>query len=219
MICAVVMTDGRRDCIAESIPTLRKLGPFSRRVIHDDSGDPEYRAWLMAEFPDFELIVTPSRSGFGGAYASMFRHMAAAVEPFLFVTEDDFVFHRYVDLTTVADTLTRHPHLVQLALRRQAWSDAEIAAGGVVEQHPDDYTECSDAGAQWLEHTRFFTTNPSMYRRTLCERGWPTGQNSEGRFGIALREEHPDARFAFWGSRQSGEWVHHIGHERVGTGY
>jgi hypothetical protein len=127
--------------------------------------------------------------------------------------------NRDLDWNDLAAALVRQPHLVQLALRRQPWNAEEAAAGGVVEVHPEDFTECTDGDATWLEHTRFFTTNPSIYRRDLCSVGWPSGTKSEGIFSVEIVAAHPDWRFAYWGARDSGEWCLHIGNERVGMGY
>ena len=221
MIALLVMTDGRDDVLAQTLPLVAAHVPHTRFVVHDDTGSLAHRAELAERYRDLgvDVIGGDERRGFGGAIAAAWAHLAGVPELFVAHFEDDFVPTRPVDWYDVADTLTRHPYLVQLALRRQPWNEAEKAAGGIVEQHPDDYIECSDAGAVWLEHSRFFTTNPSMYRRSLCERGWPSGANSEGRFGISLLQDDPGARFAFWGARDSGEWVSHIGHERNGTGY
>ena len=83
---------------------------------------------------------------------------------------------------------------------------------------PDDFVEVGVPNVRWLEHRRFFTTNPSLYRRSLCWTGWPDTDHSEGAFTTQLLED-PELRFAYWGSRNSGEWCEHIGHERAGTGY
>ena len=52
VIVLLVMTDGRRACIEQTIPSaLAQLdGPISLRVIHDDSGDASYRMWLRKRF-------------------------------------------------------------------------------------------------------------------------------------------------------------------------
>lgn len=67
-IALLVMTDGRGDCIKKAVPSALACldGPVTRRIIHDDSGDPEYREFLKKSFPTFELVVSPHRSGFGG---------------------------------------------------------------------------------------------------------------------------------------------------------
>lgn len=227
MIELLVMTDGRREHIGDTIRSAgdNLVGPIERRWIHDDSGDRDHRAWLEEQFPGWLVIGHPAgRQGFGGAISNAWRHLqAAGAAPFVFHLEDDFTFNRPVDLVSMVEVLKRRPYLVQLALRRQPWNVAEIEAGGIVEQYPDDYVETrledGAPGPAWLEHRRFFTTNPSLYRRELMARGWPAGAHSEGRFGVELVAEDPDARFAYWGSRDSGEWVRHNGHTRNGTGY
>lgn len=221
MIVLLVMTDGRDDLLARTLPVATAHVPHTRLLVHDDTGDYRHRLALSDQWRHLgaEVIGGDTRRGFGGAISAAWAHLERAVEPFVVHLEDDFILGRPFDWLDLADTLIRHPHLVQLALRRQPWNPAEIAAGGVIEQHPDDYTECRDAGGVWLEHTRFFTTNPSIYRRAMCAEGWPTGDRSEGVFTHRIRTNHPDWRFAYWGARSSGEWCEHIGHQRAGTGY
>ena len=219
MITLLAMTDGRDDVLAETLPVAMRHVPHRNLVIHDDTGDLDHQAQLAAKFPTAEVIGGAERRGFGGAIQAAWQHLTRTPNPFVVHLEDDFVLNRPLDWFTLAHVLDTHPHLVQLALRRQPWNAEEHAAGGIVEQHPDDYTERSYADKTWLEHTRFFTTNPSIYRRSLCVEGWPTGENSEGRCGIDLLARHPEWRFGFWGSKDSGEWCEHVGHERVGTGY
>ncbi len=223
MIALLVMTDGR-DHIFTTIPSAMAYlsGPISERWIHDDSGDPVVADRLARVFPDWQIISTPGRSGFGGAIRSAWSTLAEVSEAdYVFHLEDDFSFARPVDLVDMVGILERNPRLVNLALRRQPWNAEEIAAGGIVEQHPADYAERLDRGAAhpWLEHRRFFTTNPGLYRRSLLlENEWPDGERSEGRFSLALLED-PDLRFGYYGSRASGEWVHHDGNVRAGKGY
>lgn len=221
MIVLLVMTDGRQDCISQAIPSaLANLeGPITRKVIHDDSDDETYRHWIAEQFPDFEVIWHPAgRQGFGGAIRHAWGHLALGQERFVFHLEDDFTFNRSVDLQAVAEVLEGRPYLAQMALRRQPWNDAERSAGGIVEQHPGDFREASDGSSSWLEHRRFFTTNPSLYRSKLCRQPWPRGHESEGRFTHQLLAS-PKLRFGYWGGFDSGEAVHHIGNQRVGVGY
>lgn len=221
MIDLLVMTDGR-DTIYETIPSAEAflVGPIESRTIHDDSGDPTNADKLRRVFPDWTVITTPGRSGFGGAIRSAWRYIAAEREaPFVFHLEDDFTFRRVVELVDLAAVLEHRPHLSQLALRRQPWNADEAAAGGIVEQHPDDWIDHEWENRQWLESRRNFTTNPSLYRRSLVFAGWPDGPGSEGRFGIGLLEADPETTFGYWGARDSGEWVHHIGNTRKGSGY
>ena len=221
MIALLVMTDGR-DHIFETIPSAEAflLGSISEKWIHDDSGDARHADKLRRIFPGWRVVSTAGRSGFGGAIRSAWSTLLAeSSAPFVFHLEDDFTFRRIVELDRMASVLVHHPELAQLALRRQPWNVEELAAGGIVELHPEDFAEVEDErGNVWLEHSRFFTTNPGLYRRELMEREWPTGEQSEGRFSLQLFED-PAARSGYWGSRDSGEWVSHIGQHRAGTGY
>ncbi len=214
------MTDGRLDCIEQTIESARQnlQGPVTHKVIHDDTADDQHRDRLRKMFPDFEVIGQQMRMGFGGAIQSAWGYIKSRPERFVFHLEDDFTFNEPIDTAEMAHVLDRNPSLVQIALRRQPWNDAERAAGGIVEQHPDDYTERSDNGVWWLEHRRFFTTNPCVYRTALTAKGWPAGEHSEGRFGLELCE-NPTIRFGYWGRRADPPKVHHIGAERAGTGY
>lgn len=230
MIRVQVFTDGRRDCIERTIASAAEQlqGPITERVIHDDSADPDNRRWLLETFPDWSVIGADTRQGFGGAIINAWRDIDQRSSAWwVFHLEDDFTFNRRVDLMSMAAVLASHRYLAQLALRRQPWNDLERAAGGIVEQHPDEYVEREDAlGNRWLEQRLFFTTNPCLYDAALVNAGWPTGARSEGRFthqlladGLPWGEHPDDVRFGYWGGRDSGEAVYHIGDHRTGTGY
>lgn len=221
VIALLIVSDGRLDYLRKCISSAAEqlIGPITERWLYDDTGDEGHRERLKVEYPQFIHINGGPRQGFGGAisasWAALLKHSDAR---FVAHIEQDFVIDRPVDLSAMARVLDRNRHLVQLALRRQPWNDEERAAGGIVEQHPNDYQEVTDGECSWLEHRRFFTTNPSLYRASLCAEPWPEGANSEGRFTHQLLAD-PTVRFGYWGERQSGEWCTHIGHERVGTGY
>ena len=71
----------------------------------------------------------------------MWATIAAYGLPWAFIVEDDFTAERSIDLAAMQQVMDDRPGLVQMALRRQAWSAPELEAGGVIEQHPDDYTD------------------------------------------------------------------------------
>jgi hypothetical protein len=226
----LLVTDGRLDYLRRTVASLmsQTVGDLSEWYMFDDSGDAAHRAALAAEFPLWRHINDGPRRGFGGAISAAWSMLAAeSSADHIAHVEADFTFNRMVDVDELAAVLDANPHLAQLALRRQPWNAHEHAAGGVVEQYPDSYTEVSDdAGRHWLEHRRFFSTNPCLYRRSLCFVGWLAGAESEGRFGQQLlahgTPEEPDGskvRFAFWGRRHDEPWVEHIGAVRIGTGY
>lgn len=196
----LLISDGRDEYRERTIASAKEMLPEPTHFIHVD--DSEHSL------------------GFGGAIREGWRRILAETDAdFVFHCEQDFTFNRLVPIRGMEAVLRARPHLVQLALRRQPWNDQEKAAGGIVEMHPDDYTERDLNGWRWLEHTRNFTTNPSLYPRWVCEAGWPDRPESEGHFGIDLIKRNPHLRFAYWGARDSGEAVTHIGDLRTGKGY
>lgn len=188
-----------------------------RDAYHDAS-----RASLkqMVPEPDFTVEVKDPdhHLGFAGAIQRGWDTVLETGADYCFHVEMDFTFNRPVPIERMASVLERHPHLAQLCLKRQPWNAEEKEAGGIVELHPDDFTERMDGNDVWTEHRRFFSTNPSLYSTALCRRGWPQRKFSEGRFTHSLLAD-PDVRFAFWGAKFAPPMVHHIGDERTGKGY
>lgn len=228
MIDLLVMTDGRGDCLEKTIESFRLLddrgAPIVSRTIHDDSGSPAYQAWIADRFPEFRLVATVGRSGFGGAIRSAWDHLRTSRSaPYLFLWEDDFVLQEKIDLQDMVGVLAERGDVVQLVLKRQPWNEAERAAGGICQANPDDFLDevvhlAHGDTAAITTHRRFFSTNPYLARRSLLRHDWPTGRESEGHFTIKLRED-PYLSFAFWGWANDPPTVEHIGTERVGTGY
>lgn len=225
MIALVVFTDGRVDCVEETIRSAatQLRGSITTKLINDDSADVEYRAWLRRQFEPYGFRLIPpaaERQGFGGAIRHAWAYLKTETrEPFIFHLEDDFTFNHPLDVDEMAFGLVDHPRVVQFALKRQPWNAEERAAGGIIEQHPADFTQsCDEHGRWWVEHRRFFTTNPSLYRRSLLNKGWPDCEHSEGIFTHTLLRDDR-LRFAFWGRKTDPPAVHHIGNERVGSGY
>lgn len=221
-VTLVVFTDGR-DHIYETLPSaVANLdGPISRRIIYDDTGDALNRARLADAFPTFTITHSPDgRQGFGGAIRFMWQWLAASdTNTYVLHLEDDFLFDREVNLAAICQLLDTHPSLVQVVLKRQAWSDEEIAAGGVVQRNPGAYVEHEWGDHAYLTHREFWSTNPCLYRRTLCERGWPDDPYSEGKFGALIRDESVAMPFAYWGARNDPPLVTHVGDQRAGVGY
>lgn len=218
MITLLVMTDGRKEYIKQTIPSaLAQLkGSITKRVIHDDSGDGRYNSWLKLTFPTFEVIRSPGRSGFGGAIRNAWAWLEDFDDnPFIFHLEDDFTFNEEIYLDDFIDVLNCCPNIYQMALKRQPWSEAEHIAGGFMELDPTSYRERTF----WIEQRKFFTTNPCIYRRSLLDIGWPEGVESEGRFTHYILRTDIEAQFAYWGKKADPPKVTHIGNNRNGIGY
>lgn len=214
MIALLLMTDGRTEYIHQTISSSYSMlrGPITERWMHDDSGDEEHRQWLRTRFPDFAHIGEGPRKGFGGAYSFAWKTLATKSEAsFIFNLEDDFTFNRNIPLEDMARVLNDNPHVYQMALRRQAWNQEEIRAGGVIERWPDNFKQ--EDG--WISHRMFFTTNPSLYRKSLvATRRLPDVKDSEGHFHHSIINSDPNALYGYWGLKTDSPWVNHIGRIR-----
>lgn len=228
-IAVLVITDGRDDYLLRTVRSAMAClnGPITEWWMYDDTGDADYRATLGQRYPTFRLFHDGPRRGFGGAIrAAWARLRTASTTEFVFHVEADFVFRRNVDLGVFAEVMQARPYLAQMALVRQAWNEEERAAGGLIARHRQAYHPAGDeAGQVWLEHRLFWTTNPSLYRREVCNIDWPDRPQSEGHFTLQLLRDGlgdvagDDLRFGYWGRPDDGPWVEHIGVERAGHGY
>lgn len=215
-----IITDGRKHCIERTIPSLLanwRGKPADEILIVDDSADPAYWSWLDIHFADFQRVHHVRRKGFGGAIRSAWGDLGD--HDWIFHLEDDFIFNGIIEVEEMRAVLEARPDVLQMALKRQPWNPEEKAAGGFMEQHPDEYHDETTDGHDWCWQRRFFTTNPSLYRGSLTKRGWPDVEHSEGHFSLDIINSDPDAKFGFWGRSTDRPRVHHIGDERIGTGY
>lgn len=219
MIALAVFTDGRRAFAEQSIPRYEEalVGPITHRFVFDDSADPDYAEWLHELLsPRFAVISWPQRRGFGGNIASAWDFMAQIPQfEYVFHAEDDFLLDEPVDLERLIQILKIAPELDQVALLRHAFFPRELEAGGIIEEHPESYASRHVGGLRWLEHDRYFTTNPCLYRRGLCAYGWPDVNASEQVFTRDRVGHGRKMAYYGWNERR----VTHIGSHRVGSGY
>ncbi len=193
-IALVCVADGRHEYHAASYASLLEHAP-------------KFDQYVFVNDPDHKL-------GFSGAIQEGWSQIET---DYLLHWEADFVVSRPVPVADMVAVLEAHPYLVQMALLRQPWNEAEVEAGGIVNLRPHEYEQASWNGHRWLEHRLCTTTNPSLWPRWVIERGWPDGPQSEGRFGIDLFASDPDLRAAYVGGGE--QWCQHIGHVRSGNGY
>lgn len=199
-VCLLLIGDGREDYHERSYASL--LAVLDRSQIDN-----------VVTVDDSE-----HRLGFSGAIQAGWERALAHDADYVFHVELDFTFHAPLPLDRIVALLERRQDVAQVVLKRQPWNEQERAAGGIIEQHPDDYTERQDRGDVWTEHRRFFSTNPSLYSTRLCRLGWPQEPRSEGVFTHRLLAD-PLLRFAFWGAKHDAPLVEHIGMARAGMGY
>lgn len=199
-VCLLLIDDGREDYLERSLASL-DLSVFDERVT---ILDPEHKL------------------GFAGAIQAGWDEVLTTDCEFVFHVESDFTFNSPPPLHRM-EALARWGWVTQVALKRQPWSPEEVAAGGYVAMDADAFEEWTltfdDGRYRYLAHRKFWTTNPCLYRSSLCERGWPQESESEGKFGIRLFAEDPNYRSVIWGGKFDPPAVEHIGETRAGVGY
>lgn len=239
-LALMVVTHGRSECLMRTAASLveRWEGPaIDSVVVVDDSGDPDYREWLLSDAvsgllhglpgqPVAQVVSHKSRKGFAAAINTGW--VAVRDHDWIFHLEDDFVFEAPVLVDEMISVLLSNDHLVQMSLLRQACNDQERDAGGLVQAHPGEFVEHTDGRRWWMEQRLYFTTNPSVYRGSLTRIGWPWGQSSEGVFTHTLKDfgffvgaklvKPDEVRFGVWGRTTDPPRISHIG-ERTGSGY
>lgn len=200
-IALVVVTDGRWRYLERALQAAARYlhhPSVKHRRIVNDSG--EHLGW-----PDFEIVNHPQRRGLAAAVASAWADLPDDAD-YVFHLEEDFVLTEPVPLVTMAAVLASHTELAQLVLKRQPWSPEERAAGGIIERHPERYTE-RDA---YVEHREIFSLNPSLIPRAITDRGWPPGNEAE----MTAQLLADGYSFAFWGRAKDRPRCLHIGAER-----
>jgi hypothetical protein len=211
------MTNGRKEYLTQTLSTLHNLHvKFSRRLIHDDSGDEDYGKWL--DSLGYEVFHTKEKSGFAKAMLSAWEQLKKDNNEFVFHLEDDFIFISDVYVNDMMKILSEHDYLAQLALLRQPTGHRERHKGGIIQSHPECYTDCTDGQLNWVEHQVNFTCNPTLYRKKLIyDFPWPNSNYSERNYGPMLYAA--GLKCAFLGKSTDPPIVHHIGDLRIGFGY
>lgn len=126
---------------------------------------------------------------------------------FVWHMEEDFLLTEPVDIEGMAAVLDVNEALAHLVLKRQPWNGDEIAAGGIIEQWPQDVTDRDG----WLEHRKFFSLNPCLVPRRVYELGFPEGSEPAMTDLLLSKGFH----FGYWGARHDPPRCHHIGDVRA----
>jgi hypothetical protein len=221
------MTDGRGEYLQQTLASFDAMvtGTVTRKVIHDDSGDPAYAAFLKTMHWDYEVIGGGDRLGYTGAVQRAWAYLdePEEINRFTFHLEDDFIFNEPIDLDEMSELLDEKWWLAQVSLRRDKWGTEEV---GFIEEGPGWYHDRSDVRFRWMETRRFYTMNPHLYKSRLRMLGWPDGDHGETnwsaeilRRGLPWQVAPEHVQFGVWGHKADRPHITHIGYERKGFGY
>jgi len=218
----LITTNGRKEYI---VPTVESWKAFidknvNNKIIIDDSGNQEYREWLSETFPDFTVLpLGVVNRGFSFLLKTWTTNLGFDSE-YILLLEDDFLLLEDIDCENMINILETNSDMLQLTLKRQAWSREEVAAGGMIERIYNDSNFTQESG--WFKHREFFTTNPSFINinrlRNYAKLVYGVDELiSEAEFGARLFKNNPNAYCAFLGNIFDKYKVEHIGHIRTGV--
>jgi hypothetical protein len=219
----IITTNGRKEYILPTINSWKNFidSNINNKIIIDDSGNQEYRDWLSETFPDFTIMpLGENNMGFSFLMKTWLTNLKFESK-YLLLLEDDFLLLENIDVDKILNILDNNDNIIQLCLKRQAWSQEEVAAGGMIERIYNGSNFIQKDG--WFEHREFFTTNPSfMNVERLRRYAKPIYENSselitEGEFGNRLFSNNNNLYSAFLGAIFDTHKVEHIGHIRTGT--
>lgn len=222
-VCWIVLTDGRKQYISESLPTWIKEydSLIDNKYIVDDSGNDEYSEWLEESFPTFEIVkIKNPRQGYAKAMQNVFQVFKDSGNKFALHLEDDFILHKAVNINDIVSVLNENQNVAQMSIMRQPWYHNEINSGGVIEAlelNGSKFTDKTTLGFDWVEHRSFYTCNPNIVQRWVADSPWPDGNWTESRFGRELFLKRKSV--GIWGNRNDWPHVEHIGRERNGIEY
>jgi len=214
----LIMTNGRKEYLEQTLSTLGKLrGNFTRTLIHDDSGDSNYKTWLKGLGNE---IVTTNKIGFTGAMISAWDKLKEDSNEWVFHLEEDFLIMEDINLDNMMDVMNHNNYIKQIVLSRQLITKRRLKKRGVVIPAAERFKDKTDGKNFWVEHRINFSCNPCLYRKALIyEYPWPNVPRSEHQYGNLLLKEDSSARCAYWGKSTDNPKVIHIGKNRTGFNY
>ena len=193
-------------------------GPVVQRVVYSDWGAERAEELAAIAGAHGFYVAGDGHHGYTAAVQRLWRYIdRRVIAPYVFLTEDDFVYERDVDLSAMVAALREDRALAQVALLRAPAYARELEPGDHILAWPRDSFRPAGSGATArLEHRNFWTMNPSVFRRELSQVAWPSRPSSERAFGDALAR-NPSAKFALLGGGEA--WVRHIGETRAAESY
>lgn len=208
MIGLVVISDGRTEYLERALASVARDviagGDVVRWVELDSRQSLEAVGRLAGS--DYSVHAHAEKQGQAGIVRAAWSRALAFGVDYLFHVEEDFTFDVPVYLEDLRTVLDADARIAQVVLKRHAWSDAEVAAGGIVEKNPRLYIDAAVGGHEVALHKRGFSNNPNLLPRRTFERRYA---ESESAFGDELIAD--GLHFAFMGSQRDAPVCTHIG--------
>lgn len=191
---------------------------FVGKILVDDSGDGLYSQYLLDLYgQNYSIISHQQNRGLSGSIRTLWSIARDIDVDYIFHLEGDFTFNEKIDIYNLHKIFGLEPHLAQIALKRQPVNHEEARYGGFMNMDPSAYYDrfYPEINYHWVEHRKFFTLNPSLYPKWVIDLGWEIGWG-EKEFTDRLLADSL-VKCGFYGKREDGPRVHHIGDSRSGN--
>lgn len=212
-----IIDNKRPEYLSQTIASLEENIEFDfiAKIIIDDSGDRLYGQYLLDVYGDrYSIISHLENKGLSGSVRTLWSVALDLGVDYVFHLEGDFTFNEKIDINRLSQIFQIENHLAQIAFKRQPVNHDEARYGGFMNMDPGAYIDRFDSNLNyyWVEHRKFFTLNPSLYPKWICELGWQIGWG-EKEFGNKLFENDL-IKCGFYGSKMDPPRVKHIGDVR-----
>lgn len=214
MITAVVVGNGRPDCLARTVKSLRDYLPrLDAYVMVDDSGDPDHHQFIRDRYTDFHLVLHPENRGMAAAVQAAWNTALAIGSDYIWHNEDDMELITEIPITRACQYLSERPDLAQLMFRRQPLNPEEQREGCVLAATCNHATDWSIDHPDYTTQNWIFSLNPCVIPRRVLELGWPSGPLGVGNeSGMTKKLLAAGCTFGAWGHPLDGQQhVEHIG--------
>jgi len=194
---------GRLDLLKRSLGSFEAFNPGGALIISEDSADPAMRDAIDRDFPRAQLLWEPERRGL---MRSIDRMYAQVKTPYIFHTEDDWLFDAPVDWAAAIRLLETRAEVSNISVRAFDEIKPKYRARS-------DRAEVGEAVFQVMRldaHPEFFgwSSGPGLMRRQTYLAHAPFARMLHDQVSAAIKREGGREAYALPGVAR------HIGQER-----
>jgi len=217
MLALLIFHDGRNDYLEKTLQSFSEnvmVIPKYSLIVNDSSNEEgiEIAAWFGVQ----KALKTGGGCGIFRAVELAWDYVRTnwpEVE-FIWHQENDFTYNQVIDVSAMQRVIA-NKHVMQVALKRQAWYKHEVKYGDFMKQlnaiKPQSLLDYNVNGIDVVTHREFFSNNPCLYRIE----NMPKKYESEYLIRSHLKKVDERWTCTFLGRLKDEPLVTHIGELKV----